>query len=56
MATKVATSGDYSLFEIKNMNLDNVYYYEVHDNFFIYVSDMKYNGNPETDIGNKPWK
>jgi hypothetical protein len=50
MAVKVATSGDYSMFEIKNMNLDNIYYYEVHDNFFIYVSDMKYNGNPETDI------
>lgn len=40
MAVKVATSGDYSLFEIRNMNLDNTFYYEVHDNFFVYVSDM----------------
>lgn len=40
MASKVATSGDYSLFEIRNMNLDNVYFYEVHDNFFVYVSEM----------------
>lgn len=56
MNIKLATSGDYSLFIINNMNLDNVYYYEVHDNFFIFVSDMKYNSNPETEVQNRPWR
>jgi len=55
MAVKLATSGDNSLFEITNMNLDNCYFYEVHDNFFVYVSDMKFNSNPETESTNKPW-